>query len=230
MEMKIKLEKEQKLFFTSDTHYNHKNLCRGVTNWRDINGEIPVTQTRSFNTLEQMNDNIVASLNHLVGEDDILIHLGDFSFGGFDNIGIFRNRIICKNIHLILGNHDHHIERNKGGVKDFFKSVNQTLTLEVEMYKESKKDSKIVHTFELSHYPISSWKNMNDGVIHLHGHVHLGPEVRMSNTNKGRYMDVGMDGNNMNPISMEEVLKLLGGKEVGKLSLPSDHHEERLKS
>jgi hypothetical protein len=34
----------------------------------------------------------------------------------------------------------------------------------------------------------------------------------------------------MNPISMEEVLKLLGGKEVGKLSLPSDHHEERLKS
>jgi calcineurin-like phosphoesterase family protein len=98
------------------------------------------------------------------------------------------------------------------------------------MYKESKKDSKIVHTFELSHYPISSWKNMNDGVIHLHGHVHLGPEVRMSNTNKGRYMDVGMDGNNMNPISMEEVLKLLGGKEVGKLSLPSDHHEERLKS
>jgi calcineurin-like phosphoesterase family protein len=228
--MRIILEKGQNLFFTSDTHYNHKNICRGVTSWRTVDGEIPVNQTRSFNTLEQMNDNIVSGLNHLVGEDDILIHLGDFSFGGFENIEIFRNRIKCKNIHLILGNHDHHIEKNKGGVRDFFKSVNQTLTLEVEMYKESKKDSKIVHTFELSHYPISSWKNMNDGVIHLHGHVHLGPKVRMSNTNKGRYMDVGMDGNNMNPISLEEVLSLLGGKEVGKLSLPSDHHEERLKS
>jgi hypothetical protein len=42
-------------------------------------------------------------------------------------------------------------------------------------------------------------------------------------------MDVGIDGNNMNPISMEEVLSLLGGKEVGKLVLPSDHHEERLR-
>jgi calcineurin-like phosphoesterase family protein len=228
--MRIILEKGQNLFFTSDTHYNHKNICRGVTSWRTVDGEIPVNQTRSFDTLEQMNDNIVSGLNHLVGEDDILIHLGDFSFGGFENIEIFRNRIKCKNIHLILGNHDHHIEKNKGGVRDFFKSVNQTLTLEVEMYKESKKDSKIVHTFELSHYPISSWKNMNDGVIHLHGHVHLGPKVRMSNTNKGRYMDVGIDGNNMNPISLEEVLSLLRGKEVGKLSLPSDHHEERLKS
>jgi calcineurin-like phosphoesterase family protein len=227
MEMKIKLEKGQKLFFTSDTHYNHKNLCRGVTNWRTENGEIPVNQTRSFDTLEQMNDNIVASLNHLVGEDDILIHLGDFSFGGFDNIGIFRNRIICKNIHLILGNHDHHIERNKGGVRNFFKSVNQTLTLEVEMYKESKKDSKIVHTFELSHYPIASWKNMNDGVIHLCGHVHLPPDKRLF---AGKAMDVGMDGNNMNPISMEEVLLIMKNQPIKKLDLPSDHHEERLKS
>jgi calcineurin-like phosphoesterase family protein len=189
-----------------------------------------VNQTRPFDTLEQMNARIVAGLDASVGQDDILFHLGDFSFGGFENIEIFRNRINCKNIYLILGNHDHFIERNKGGVRNFFKSVNDTLTLEVEMYKESKKDPKIVHTFELSHYPIASWKNMNDGVIHLHGHCHLGPEVRMSNTNKGRYMDVGMDGNNMNPISIEEVLKLLGGKEVGKLSLPSDHHEERLKS
>jgi calcineurin-like phosphoesterase family protein len=172
----------------------------------------------------------VAGLDASVGQDDILFHLGDFSFGGFENIEIFRNRIVCKNIHLILGNHDHHIERNRGGVRSLFKSVNDILTLHVEMYKESKKAPKIVHTFELSHYPIASWKNMNNGVILLHGHVHLGPKVRMSNTNKGRYMDVGIDGNNMNPISIEEVLSLLGGKEVGKLSLPSDHHEQRLKA
>jgi calcineurin-like phosphoesterase family protein len=177
-----------------------------------------------------MNDRIVAGLNASVGEDDILIHLGDFSFGGFENIEIFRNRIDCKNIHLILGNHDSHIERNKGGVRKLFKSVNDIVTLHVELYRESKKDSKIEHTFELSHYPISSWKHMNDGVFLLHGHVHLDPEVRMSNTNKGRYMDVGMDGNNMDPISMEEVLLLLGDKEVGKLVLPSDHHEERLRN
>ena len=228
--MKITLEKGQKLFFTSDTHYGHKNICRGVSNWKTYDGETPINQTRPFDTLEQMNARIVAGLNASVGENDILIHSGDFSFGGFENIEIFRNRIVCKNIHLVLGNHDHHIERNKGGVKNYFKSVNDILTLHVEMYKESKKDPKIVHIFEISHYPIASWKNMNEGVIHLHGHCHLGPNVRMSKTNKGRYMDIGIDGNNMDPISLEEVLSLLGDKEIGKLSLPSDHHEERLRT
>ena len=229
MEMKIKLERRQKLWFCSDSNYGHTNICRGVTKWKTLDGGVPIDQTRPFDTLEQMNDRIVEGLNASIGEDDILFHMGDFSFGGFENIEIFRNRINCKNIHLILGNHDHHILKNKGGVRSFFKSVNSLLTLEVEMYKEDKKDPKVAHTFELSHYPITSWKNMNNGVMHLHGHVHLNPNLRMSSNNKGRYMDVGMDGNNMNPISLEEVLKLIGGKEIGKLSLPSDHHEERLK-
>lgn len=229
MEMKIKLEKNQKLFVTSDSHYGHTNICRGVTKWRTLDGDIPIDQTRPFDTLEQMNDRIVEGLNASVGEDDILIHLGDFSFGGFENIEIFRNRINCKNIHLILGNHDTNIAKNRKNTQKLFTSVNGNVTLEVEMCKENKKDPKIIHIFELSHYPIASWKNMNNGVMHLFGHVHLSPDLRMSNNNKGRYMDVGMDGNNMNPISLEEVLDLIGNKEIGKLSIPSDHHEERLK-
>jgi calcineurin-like phosphoesterase family protein len=227
MEMKITLEKGQRLFFTSDTHYGHKNICRGVSNWKTYDGETPINQTRPFDTLEQMNARIVAGLNASVGENDILIHSGDFSFGGFENIEIFRNRIVCKNIHLVLGNHDHHIERNKGGVKNYFKSVNDILTLHVEMDKESKKDPKIVHTFEISHYPIASWKNMNEGVIHLHGHVHLPLHKRLS---EGKGMDIGIDGNNMDPISLEEVLSIMENQPIRKLSLPSDHHEERLRT
>jgi calcineurin-like phosphoesterase family protein len=225
--MKLTLEKGQRLFFTSDTHYGHKNICRGVSNWKTHDGETPINQTRPFDTLEQMNARIVAGLNASVGENDILIHSGDFSFGGFENIEIFRNRIVCKNIHLVLGNHDHHIERNRGGVKNYFKSVNDILTLHVEMYKESKKDPKIVHTFEISHYPIASWKNMNEGVIHLHGHVHLPPHKRLS---EGKGMDIGIDGNNMDPISLEEVLSIMENQPIRKLSLPSDHHEERLRT
>ena len=225
--MKITLEKGQKLFFTSDTHYGHKNICRGVSNWKTYDGETPINQTRPFDTLEQMNARIVAGLNASVGENDILIHSGDFSFGGFENIEIFRNRIVCKNIHLVLGNHDHHIERNKGGVKNYFKSVNDILTLHVEMYNENKKEAKVVHTFEISHYPIASWKNMNEGVIHLHGHVHLPPHKRLS---EGKGMDIGIDGNNMDPISLEEVLSIMENQPIRKLSLPSDHHEERLRT
>ncbi len=55
----IKLEKEKKVWITSDTHYGHTNICRGVTNWRLPNGDIPVNQTRDFPTIEKMNAAIV---------------------------------------------------------------------------------------------------------------------------------------------------------------------------
>ena len=119
----IKINNDIKVWITSDTHYAHKNICRGVTNWRMPDGSIPEKQTRPFETIEKMNAAIVNNINEVVGQDDILIHLGDWSFGGFENIEEFYHRLICKNIHLILGNHDHHIDRNRGNVRDLFKSV-----------------------------------------------------------------------------------------------------------
>ena len=219
--MKIKLTKGR-IFFTSDTHYGHANICRGVTNWRDENGNVPINTTRDFETLEQMNDKIVESINSVVGEDDTLFHLGDWSFGGYDNIEEFRNRIVCKNVHLILGNHDHHIERNKGDIQRLFSSVNQYLHLEV---KWEGKDKFEHARFALMHYPIASWNGMNDGVIHLHGHVHLPNNLRVTN---GKAMDVGVDGNNYEPISMGEVLKIMSKQPIAKLALPKDHHEARI--
>jgi calcineurin-like phosphoesterase family protein len=102
----------QNVWITSDTHYSHKNICRGTTEWRTEDGQIPISQTRDFATIEKMNASIVNNINEVVGQDDILIHLGDWSFGGFEKIREFWDRIICKNIHLVLGNHDHHIENN----------------------------------------------------------------------------------------------------------------------
>lgn len=216
--MKIKLEKN-KIFFTSDTHYSHTNICRGVSGWRDEQGNVPVDQTRDFKSVSYMNDTIVNSINGVVGDDDILFHLGDWSFGGFENIEEFRNRINCKNIHLILGNHDHHIERNKGDIQRLFSSVHQYLRLQVSVNFGGD------HEFILMHYPIASWHNMNDGVIHLHGHVHLPPNKKLA---KGKAMDIGMDGNNMVPYSLGEIMNIMDKQPIAKLSLPQDHHEERL--
>jgi calcineurin-like phosphoesterase family protein len=108
----IKIDNEIKVWITSDTHYSHKNICRGTTNWRLPDGSKPEEQTRPFETIDKMNAAIVNNINSVVGQDDVLIHLGDWSFGGFENIEEFYHRLICKNIHLILGNHDHHIDRN----------------------------------------------------------------------------------------------------------------------
>jgi calcineurin-like phosphoesterase family protein len=76
--MKLVLEKGQQLFFTSDTHYSHSNICRATTRWSDADN-----LTRDFKSLNHMNDTLVNNINEMVGEDDVLIHLGDWSFGGF---------------------------------------------------------------------------------------------------------------------------------------------------
>ncbi len=212
--MKIVLEKDQRIFFTSDTHYNHKNICRGTSTWKEGRG------TRDFKSLGEMNDTIVANINMMVGENDVLVHLGDWSFGGFESIVEFRKRINCKNIFLFLGNHDHHIRNNRDGVKGYFRQVEKLDTLEIRRPK-GKETEKF--TFECCHFPIASWDGMGRKIIHLHGHVHLNPKLKL---HEGRAMDVGMDGNNMQPYALDEILKLMKDRPVKTLVLPRDHHEE----
>jgi len=216
--MKLTLQKGQRLFFTSDTHYAHSNICSATTKWTESSN-----LTREFNSLDHMNATLVNNINNMVGEDDILIHLGDFSFGGFDKIQEFRDRIVCKNIHLVLGNHDHHIERNKEGVQDLFSSVQNYLRLEVR--RPVSKSMMDRYTFVCMHYPIASWHDMNQGVIHLHGHVHLPYHLRLA---EGKAMDVGVDGNELEPISMDQVLGIMQMQPIKKLTLPKDHHEKTI--
>jgi calcineurin-like phosphoesterase family protein len=84
-------------------------MCRGVTKW-DISTPRGLEAVRDFETLEEMNNSLVKNINDNVNENDWLIHMGDWSFGGFERIEEFRSMINCKNIVLILGNHDHHIQ------------------------------------------------------------------------------------------------------------------------
>ena len=212
--MKILLNKGQRVWFTSDTHYNHANICRGTTQW-DRDG---ANHFRDFDTLDQMNAVLVNNINAVVGQDDILIHLGDWSFGGFDSIAEFRNRIVCQNIHLVLGNHDHHIANNRDGIAEIFSSVNQYLDLSIKWPDGSGKHNG-VH-FVCMHYPIASWDGLGKGVPHLHGHVHLPPNRRVG---RGKVMDVGVDGNNLSPISMSDVVRILEKQPIDGF-LDKDHH------
>ena len=217
--MKIILKPHQRIWFMSDPHYNHKNICRGVSSWDDL------SKTRDFKTLDEMNDAIVRNINNVVAVDDILFCLGDWSFGGFDKIRQFRDRIVCQNIHLILGNHDHHIENNKDDIQEIFESVNHLLNLELKIPNvPNSLNSKefIYKTFVLCHYPIASWQDMGNGVIHLHGHVHLPPDQKL---HEGKAMDVGLDGNYMAPYSLQEIAKIMKNRPIKGIALPSDHHQ-----
>lgn len=201
------------VWITSDTHYHHKNICRGVTNWRTQDGKIPVNSTRDFIDLDEMDATIINNINSKVGQDDTLIHLGDVAFGGFDKLEQFLDRLICKNIYLVLGNHDHHIKNNRSFIKDRFMVVKNYMEVNIEG-----------EDFVLCHYPLQSWHGLNKGVIHLHGHVHLSAQNKWGN---GKRLDVGMDGNNMYPYKITEIVHMMDKREIGS-DMNNDHHMDDL--
>jgi calcineurin-like phosphoesterase family protein len=211
--MKIILNKGQRLWFTSDTHYNHANICSSTTKWSNP------TTIREFKSLEHMNSHLVGNINEVVKQDDILIHLGDWSFGGFEQIEKFRNQIVCENVHIVTGNHDHHIENNRDNCQSLFSSVNKYVELNVKWNVGTPLMNEA--NFVLMHFPIASWNNMAKGSIHLHGHVHFNSNIRIQ---EGKMMDVGVDGNMLYPIALSEVLHIMKDRPVKSL-FAKDHHE-----
>jgi calcineurin-like phosphoesterase family protein len=158
-----------------------------------------------------MNDAIVKNINNVVRENDILIHLGDWSFKGIDNIFEFRSRINCQTIHLILGNHDKFIKFDKNDCSKLFSSIQHIQTFKIDDF-----------CFVASHYPIQSWENLKLGWSHLHGHMHYSP------TNKlgfGRKMDIGIDGHiEFRPYNIvNEIMPIMNEREID-THLKNDHH------
>lgn len=171
-------------------------MTYGVSVWKNKE-----TGTRRFNTVQEMSRHIVSQINKYVGQDDILFHLGDWSFGGINNIWNFRKQIICKNIHFIIGNHDQHIKNNIilpncNRVQPYSSMIvdgnpigeeypdyveAQELFTSVQDYLEIEIDK---HQICMMHYPISSW---NRKFVHLHGHTHSNYPI------KDMRLDVGID-------------------------------------
>ena len=203
------------IFFTSDTHYNHKNIVRGTTEWKQENNPYPVDRTRDFNTLEEHNTELVKSINSIVKPDDILYHLGDWSFGGHENIKKFREQLHCKEIHLIFGNHDQHIEKAGSPYRELFTSTQHYLELNLRI--DSMKSGQYGKTkICLSHFAHRIWNKAHHGAIHLYGHSHGTIE------DFGRSMDVGVDTNNLYPYHLDEILEIMKNRKTPVV----DHHNE----
>ena len=219
------------IWFISDTHYNHTNMCYGVSSW-----EKKEKSTRRFNTLVEMNDAIVKSINNCVDQDDEIYFLGDWSFGGIENIYAFWKRIICKNIYFIPGNHDNNIKKNKmlpnchwgdasmsdgyevyDGFPDKYSVGDNVLakTLFTNVLPELTTITYNKQLFVLSHYPIEQWEDMDIGSIHLHGHCHHNLDDNETNK-KYRRMDVGIDWKEFRPYSIDEILIIMKEREFKK--------------
>ena len=146
-----------------------------------------------------MDQVIFDNINEVVGVNDTLYILGDFCFKGKKPIE-YRSRIICQDIHLILGNHD-----RRNDYKD-----------DLQGFSSVQDVKEIIHCNQriyLSHYAHRTWPASHKGSWMLYGHTHskLDYEDRASNR---LTLDVGVD-NTINydkpfgqPFSFKELQKL----------------------
>ena len=170
-------------YFSSDTHFDHKNIIRFCN--------------RPFATVEEMNEKLLDNINQVVGEDDIYWHLGDFAWR--DPVK-YIDAIKCKNINIIIGNHDRK-KRNvferlaKSGRINFYTG-----------YVDIKIEEQHV---TLCHFPMISWLGSSHKAWHLYGHVH-GRLV----TDHPRTLDVGVDvhSHNLKPISWNKIVEIINKK------------------
>lgn len=149
------------IFFTADTHFGHDRLLSH--------------HNRPFGSIPEMTEYMIESINRVVSATDVLYFIGDFC-GIMNNPMEYTDQIVCKNIHLILGNHD--VENKYGGQ---FTSV--------QTYKEVKHDGQRIVLF---HYPLRRWNKDYRGSWMLYGHVHGHLNSEDKNNNK-KTLDVGVD-------------------------------------
>lgn len=204
------------IWFTSDTHFHHKNIVRGTSAWeiKEMEGGSH-QQVRDFDTLEEHDETLIKSINGLVKYNDTLYHLGDWSFGGHEQIKKFRDRLECRDIHLIFGNHDQHIEPINSPYRQLFSSVGYYKELDLKLDKKWDQFRKL--RICMFHYAQRVWNKSHHGAIHLYGHSH-GSLPDAGN----RSMDVGVDTNNLYPYHLDEVLDRLLARPVHFV----DHHSK----
>jgi calcineurin-like phosphoesterase family protein len=207
-----------KLWFTSDTHFGHKriplyckrNFCLTKLEQKKIdsiwaNGaKLSTNWTKwapSWESIEKMNDYLICKINEFVKKDDVLWHLGDFCFCPENllenSVKNYLEKINCKNIFLIFGNHD-----NKE-IGKFFKESYETKEI---IYKNK--------TIILSHYAHAIWNKSHRGSWMLYGHSHSTAEEWLDKLIPERFsIDVGVDNINKlfgeyRPICFDEIEKI----------------------
>lgn len=228
---------ESRVFFTSDMHYG-----QACESW-----DIPLWKNRGYNSLQEHDAAMIQGWNGRITDNDIVFHLGDFTFGrnAEANMQFLLENLHYKELYLLFGNH-------YAGIKQFF---NKYLNYSIDKYyrlgfigkvtnvgveTEKQHNAYLVPNYYeifvnktpavLSHYPILSWNGAGKGEnIHLFGHSHgnLGNSGGWIKDNylAGRCMDVGVDAVG-SPLDFDEIMKILGDRPAIKV----DHHNQTTSS
>lgn len=136
--------KYENIWVWSDTHFGHKNIIKYCD--------------RPFDDLDEMSQRLIDNHNEVVGDDDLVIWVGDVAFMGDQRANGILHQLKGERI-LIIGNHD----INKGKVRNL-----------------DFKEKHLIYTvggmpdMVFTHYP---FETCPAGWINVHGHIHNSYEM-----------------------------------------------------
>ena len=167
------------IYFTSDWHFNHD---------KDF-----IWKKRGYNSVEEMNNDLINKICSTLDEGDELWVLGDLVMGDIDKAAAVLSRIPYS-VHFLVGNHD---TLRRVNLYDSLGWVNHERAIQVT---DGNWD------FYLSHYPTVTM-NYDDvkkhhPLINLHGHTHY--QNKFYNNNPYMY-NVGVDSQNGYPVSIDKI-------------------------
>lgn len=194
--LNITLSPTQKIFFSSDQHFGHRNVlnfCR-----------------RPFANEKEMGQALIDNWNAVVSNDDIVVSMGDFFwFNDSHSIKKCIDKLNGKEIYIVLGNHDKR-ESFRRVTDERFHIIDGISHIFLRCEDKNRWYQK---TFEIvcSHYPLMTWSHRDRGAINLFGHIHSGPRAESDYDQDiplwvGQQLDVGVDNQEYKPISFEDVL------------------------
>lgn len=177
------------IFFTSDTHYFHKNIIEYCKR--------PFVRPDGQPAIEQMHRTMIQNWNDVVGPRDVVYHMGDFAFGSVSQIADIRKKLNGF-IFLIRGNHDRNTQQM---LQAGFEEVHDRLEIELDGYKLYLAHIPIVvhdpgrkYKKEFTHEPPKYFDWF------LAGHVHEKWKRR------GKVINVGVDQWGFTPRTLAELL------------------------
>jgi calcineurin-like phosphoesterase family protein len=171
-----------KVWFTSDLHFWHKNICKYCN--------------RPYETIEEMNQGIIDNWNSVVKEDDTVFVLGDLGFCGIEKLRPLMSQLKGKII-LIQGNHDSDYVISTLYHEKIINNFDRLMSITIIGDEECPNQE-----LTLCHFPMIDWYNKEKGAWMIHGHQHQLPETPSCSP---KHYDVGLDKNGMTPISFEQL-------------------------
>lgn len=172
----------------SDLHYSHPKILE-IT-----------PRGRTFSSIDEHDEVIIENINRRVNRGDTLKILGDVSF--YKHPRTVRQKLICKNIEVCVGNHDRR--------RQLEEAFGKGRVYDIRVTKFSSKEKVI-----LCHYPILYYPSSHYNAYHLYGHLHSVRENYIDRLfPERRSMDVGVDNyfrlfGEYKPFSEDEILDLL---------------------